>query len=160
MYQDQMFMSFTKEEQMMAVPRWGVRLVKEESFQYPEVSVKCPDDVHEIFRPYFEGLDREHFAVLSLDRKGNVVALHTVSIGGLHSSLVHPRETFKIPLMLSAASIILAHNHPTGDPTPSQEDVEITRRLMQAGEILGISVLDHIVCGDDRYCSLKTKDLM
>lgn len=69
MYQDQMFMSFTKEEQMMAVPRWGVRLVKEESFQYPEVSVKCPDDVHEIFRPYFEGLDREHFAVLSLDRK-------------------------------------------------------------------------------------------
>jgi DNA repair protein RadC len=83
-----------------------------------------------------------------------------VSIGGLHSSIVHPREVFKTAVKRSAASIILAHNHPSGDPTPSQEDISITRRLIEAAKIIGIELLDHVIIGDSTYCSLKEKGLI
>jgi DNA repair protein RadC len=98
--------------------------------------------------------------VAYLNRKGYLNAVHVVSIGGLYSSIVHPREVFKPAFETSSASVILAHNHPSGDPTPSQEDVEITRRLIEAGNILGITVLDHIVIGSGRYVSLKNRGLI
>jgi DNA repair protein RadC len=106
------------------------------------------------------GLDREHFKVLYLDRKGGLIVKEDVSVGGLHSSIVHPREVFKTAVKRSAASIILAHNHPSGDPTPSREDVDITRRLIEAGKLMGIEVLDHVVIGENTYCSLKEKGLI
>jgi len=85
---------------------------------------------------------------------------HVVSVGDLSSSIVHPREVFTEAIRRSAASLIVAHNHPSGDPTPSPEDVSVTRRLVEAGEVLGIDVLDHIVLGDNRYISLKERGLM
>ena len=93
--------------------------------------------------------DREYFVCLMLDGKNRISAIHTVSQGSLNQSIVHPRETFKAAILANAASIILAHNHPTGDLTPSREDLEVTRRLKEAGDLLGIKVLDHIIVDTD-----------
>jgi DNA repair protein RadC len=100
-------------------------------------------------------LDREHFRVVLLNTKNQVLAVETISVGGLSSSLVHPREVFKRAIQRSAAALILVHNHPSGDPTPSSEDLEVTKRLQEAGKILGIEVLDHIIIGDHQFISLK-----
>jgi DNA repair protein RadC len=86
--------------------------------------------------------------------------MEDVSVGGLHSSIVHPREVFKTAVKKSAASMILIHNHPSGDPTPSKEDIDITRRLIEAGKLMGIEVLDHVIIGDKKYCSLKARGLI
>lgn len=123
-------------------------------------TIKSPDDVKNIVMEEMRYFDREHFRVIYLDRKGGMMEMQDISIGGLHSSIVHPREVFKVAVKKSAASIILVHNHPSGDPTPSAEDIEVTRRLIEAGNIMGITVLDHIIIGDNSYCSLKTKGLI
>jgi len=94
---------------------------------------------------------KEYFIALHLDGKNRVVCIDMVSTGSLNQSIVHPRELFKTALLSSAAAVILLHNHPTGDPTPSTEDLEITRRLRDAGDMIGIKVLDHIVIGDSYY---------
>lgn len=98
-------------------------------------------------------LDREHFVVLHLDGKNRIAARETVSIGSLNQTIVHPREVFKTAVHNGSAAIICVHNHPTGDPMPSQEDIYITRRLCSAGELIGIKVLDHIIIGQDNYLS-------
>jgi DNA repair protein RadC len=105
-------------------------------------------------------LDREHFRVILLNTKNRVLGVETVSIGSLNSSLVHPREVFKSAVQRSAAGVILVHNHPSGDPTPSSEDIEITRRLSDAGRVIGIEVLDHIIIGDHLFVSFKEKGLI
>ncbi len=125
-----------------------------------KTQIKSPDDVKNMIMEEMRYFDREHFRVIYLDRKGGMLEMQDISVGGLHSSIVHPREVFKVAVKKSAASLILVHNHPSGDPTPSQEDVEITRRLIEAGNIMGITVLDHIVIGDNTYCSLKSKGLI
>jgi DNA repair protein RadC len=126
--------------------------------------IKCPEDVikyvNQVLIKEMRDYDREHFLVLYLDRKGGVKAKEDVSIGGLHSSIVHPREVFKTAVKRSAASIILAHNHPSGDPAPSKEDIEITRRLIEAGSIMGIEIIDHVIIGENTYCSFKEKGLI
>ena len=94
---------------------------------------------------------KESFIALHLDGKNRVNCMEVVSIGSLNQSIVHPREVFKTALLSSAAAIILIHNHPSGDTTPSREDMEITKRLKEAGDILGIKVLDHIIIGEDYY---------
>ena len=104
-----------------------------------------------------ENCDREHFIAIYLDRKGKVNATSIISIGGLSSSLVHPREVFKLAILTSSASIILVHNHPSGDPEPSPEDIEITNKLVEASKIMGIRILDHIIIGHGRYISLRAK---
>ncbi len=104
--------------------------------------------------------DREHFCGLYLDRKGGLLVKEDISVGSLSSTVVHPREVFKTAVKCSAASIILVHNHPSGDPSPSKEDIEITRRLVQAGRIMGIEVIDHLIIGQEKYCSLKEKGLI
>jgi len=110
-------------------------------------------DIYEMFRERFLRADREEFVVLLLDVKNKLLGFHVVSIGSLTSSLVHPREVFKIAILGNAAALILLHNHPSGDPIPSNEDLQITTRLCQIGEVLGIRVLDHVVIGDGRYVS-------
>lgn len=134
----------------------STRLIRESGPWYTE-KITSPEDVARIMRDHMDmgNLDREHFVVLYLDRKNHVNAIQTVSIGGLHSSLVHPREVFKPAIVASSAAIILVHNHPSGDSTPSTEDINITRRLIEAGKILGIEVLDHVVIGNNEYKSLK-----
>ncbi len=119
--------------------------------------VRSPQDVSSLVMEEMRFLDREQFRIVLLDAKNHVLGLRTVSIGSLSSSIVHPREIFKEAIARSSAAIILVHNHPSGDPTPSQEDVEVTRRLIEAGRLLGIEVLDHIVVGDNRYVSFKEK---
>src|SRR3972149_7061142 len=100
---------------------------------------------------YFSGHDREEFIIIGLDGKNRLQFLNSVSMGCLTSSIVHPREVFKPAILGNAVSLILCHNHPSGDPTPSQEDISITSKLVAAGELLGIKILDHIIIGDDKY---------
>lgn len=110
---------------------------------------------------FLEHEKREHFVTLILDVRNNVLSMETVAIGTLSASLVHPREVFKSPIVQSAAALILAHNHPSGDPEPSADDLALTRRMKQVGELIGIEVLDHIIVGGDgRFVSLKQRGLM
>jgi DNA repair protein RadC len=97
--------------------------------------------------------DREKFIALHLDNKHGLICVDVVSVGSLTTSIVHPREVFKIALVVNAAAVIFVHNHPSGDPTPGKDDLNITTRLREAGDLLGIRVLDHIVIGRDRYVS-------
>lgn len=100
-------------------------------------------------------LDREEFRVLLLDAKNRVIDVVRVSVGTLTASLVHPREGLKAAIVRSAAAIVLVHNHPTGVPTPSEEDVAVTKRFVDAGKLVGIEVLDHVIIGDGRFESLR-----
>jgi DNA repair protein RadC len=105
-------------------------------------------------------LDREAFVVLHLDLKNRVNGLHVVSIGSLAASLVHPREVWKAAILTNAAAILVAHNHPSGDPTPSREDREITARLKLCGDLLGIPLIDHVVIGSESYRSFAESGLL
>jgi DNA repair protein RadC len=117
--------------------------------------VRCPDDAASLVIEDMKNLDREHFTVILLDSKNAVISVERVSVGTVNSSIVHPREVLKPALEKSATSIILVHNHPTGNVSPSREDIMITRRFEKCGQILGIDVIDHIIIGDGNYRSMK-----
>ncbi|WP_054943580.1 RadC family protein [Paenibacillus ihuae] len=104
--------------------------------------------------------DKEHFVCLFLNTKNRVLGRETISVGTMSSSLVHPREVFKAAIRRGSASVIFAHNHPSGDPTPSREDIEVTNRLSEAGSLLGIDVLDHVVIGGDKWVSIRERGLL
>ncbi len=123
-------------------------------------SIGGPRDVANLLMPDLRYQKKEILKSLLLDTKNRVLAIRTVSIGDLSSSIVHPREVFKDAVVISAAALIVAHNHPSGDPTPSGEDVAVTKRLIGAGEIMGIDLLDHIVIGDGVFVSLKERGLI
>jgi DNA repair protein RadC len=116
--------------------------------------------VFEAFRQHFEPLEREQFVAVLLDGKNRILGFNIVSTGSLTAALVHPREVFKPAILASAAAIVLVHNHPSGDPEPSAEDRAITERLKQAGELVGIRVLDHVVIGEDSYRSFAELNLI
>jgi DNA repair protein RadC len=118
-------------------------------------TVRSPSDVHPLLREEFRGLDRERFLALYLDTRHRVMAAETVSIGSLNASLVHPREVFKPAVAMSAAAVIVAHNHPSGDPSPSGDDLDLTARLDRCGDLLGIALLDHLVVGDEEIISIR-----
>lgn len=147
-----------KAAQIKAAIEFGRRLVAASPDERPKVG--SPRDVYNLLGPSLREEKREHFVAILLDTKNGVLRTKTVSVGDLSSSVVHPREVFAEAIRHSAASIIIAHNHPSGDPTPSPEDIAVTRRLQEGGELLGIDVLDHIVLGDNRFVSLKEKGLM
>lgn len=105
-------------------------------------------------------MEKEHFKAILLNTKNHVISIEDISIGSLNSSIVHPREVFKPAIKRSSASVILVHNHPSGDPTPSREDIEVTSRLVNAGNVLGIAVLDHVIIGNNSILSLKEQGLM
>lgn len=130
---------------------YELRLVRERRSGYPAVRSSLPnaEAVARAFRAHFEVLDREQVVVLLLNTKNKPIGFHTVSIGTLNASLVHPREVFKAAIVANAAAAILLHNHPSGDPLPSVEDYAITERLLAAGKLLGIALLDSIVVGDN-----------
>jgi DNA repair protein RadC len=118
-------------------------------------TIRCPEDAAGLVIDDMKNLDREHFAVMLLDSKNAVISIERVSVGTVNSSIVHPREVLKPALEKSATSIILVHNHPTGNVSPSREDIMITRRFEKCGRILGIEVIDHIIVGDGNYRSMK-----
>jgi DNA repair protein RadC len=139
------------------LPVVRVRLVRDHDLPVQNrLQITQPQDAAQIFSDYLQDRDREVFAVLMLDTKNRLIGLNIVSIGTLDTTLVSPREVFKVALLANAASLILAHNHPSGDPTPSPEDKAVTRRLYEAGQLLQIDVLDHLVIGEgNRFTSLK-----
>lgn len=142
---------------ILAAVELGKRLTQARNPGRPVVS--SPADVDALLRGRIARLDREHFVVVLLNTKNEVIGCPTVSVGTLSSSLVHPREVFKPAIKASAASVILAHNHPSGKVEPSREDREVTERLAQTGEVIGIGVLDHVILGDG-YLSLKERGML
>jgi DNA repair protein RadC len=121
--------------------------------------VRGPEAVFQLTRD-IRASNREHFVGFYLNTRNQVLRREVISIGSLNASIVHPREVFTPAVAVSAASLILAHNHPSGDPTPSEEDLAITRRLMEAGRLLGIDVLDHVIVARDSYASFKERRLL
>ncbi|WP_100065091.1 RadC family protein [Miniphocaeibacter massiliensis] len=124
-----------------------------------EYKINSPTSVANIFRYELEHKLEEYFYILLLDTKNKIISKEFISKGTLNESLVHPREVFKPAIKKSANSIILVHNHPSGDIEPSREDLLITERLLQAGDIIGIKVLDHLIIGDGQFLSFKEKKL-
>lgn len=122
--------------------------------------VNSPRDAAQMVLRELSLEDKEHFMIIMLNTKHRVIAEKVISIGHLHASLVHPREMFKEAIKRSSAAVILVHNHPSGDLTPSQDDLTTTDRLREVGEILGIEVLDHIIVGDNRYLSFREQGLL
>jgi len=135
-------------------------VIKEETNQClrPLTRYTSPSQIFETFS-FLKHETKEFFFSIHLDGKNRICCVDEVSVGSLNQSIVHPREVFKTALLSSAAAIILLHNHPTGDPTPSNEDLEITRRLREAGDLIGVKVLDHVIIGDN-FLSFVTQGLM
>lgn len=134
-----------------------LRLVREDHEPYTGEGrlVSKPEDALPILRQYFQYADREHVIALALDNRGGIIGINQVSIGSLDAAEVHPREVFKFAILANAASIIIAHNHPSGDPLPSSADIELTKRISEAGELLCIKLLDHIIIAGERYHSVR-----
>ena len=128
-------------------PRLKREVLCENAPEWVSTRYTDPLQIYEMFQD-LRNETKEHFVTLHLDGKNRIACKETVSIGTLNQSLVHPREVFKTALLSNAAAIILIHNHPTGDSTPSKEDIAITKRLKEAGDIIGVRVLDHIIVGD------------
>ena len=144
-----------KKQQWKRVEVVSVKQVRESSFLYPDRKVSDPASAGNLFRHFFENLDREKFVVASLNTKNEVNCVEVVSVGTLNASVVHPREVFKSAILSSAASIIIAHNHPSESVLPSREDIAITKRIQEAGVIIGIPLIDHIIIGGDNVYSFK-----
>ncbi len=138
--------------QVLALAEIGKRL---NSKRKQKIAVKKPIDVYEHMKENVKNLKQEHFFVLSLDTKNKIIAEKIIAIGTLNAALLHPREIFKEAIKNSANSVIILHNHPSGDPEPSEEDIKITEDIMKAAELIGINVLDHIIIGDTSYWSYK-----
>lgn len=147
-----------KAAQVKAALELGKRSVCSDPVSRPVIN--SPADVADLVMEEMRGLDREHFRIMHLSTRNNVLGIVPVSIGSLNSSVVHPRECFKEAIRRNANTIVLLHNHPSGDPTPSREDLDITRRLADGGRILGIEVLDHVIIGDKKYVSLKEQGVI
>jgi DNA repair protein RadC len=131
-----------------------MKIIREEK---REIKISDAEQVRKYLKEFQEE-DREHFIVLGLDTKNKILYREVVTIGILDACIIHPREVFKKAVMMSCSKIILAHNHPSGDPTPSQEDLDITKKIMEAGEILDIKVLDHVIIGKDKYWSYSEEN--
>ncbi|SDM98514.1 RadC family protein [Sediminibacillus halophilus] len=119
--------------------------------------IRSPEDGADYIMEEMRNLNQEHFVCLFLNTKNQILHRQTIFIGSLNASIVHPREVFREAVKRSAASIICAHNHPSGDPSPSQEDIHVTKRLSECGKMIGIELLDHLVIGDRKFVSLKEK---
>ncbi|ARJ49957.1 RadC family protein [Staphylococcus lutrae] len=134
------------------------RRLTEDKQQFLSEPIHSPEQIAERFYTQFKGTNQEHFILLILNTKNQIVHEETLFIGTLNSAIIHPREIFKTALKWSAHAIIVVHNHPSGDSTPSKADIETTRRLMMCGEAMGIELLDHIVIGEDSFVSILSEN--
>jgi DNA repair protein RadC len=125
-----------------------------------KVAIKSPSDVSTLLMEEMRYLKKEVFKIILLNTKNYIIKYLNVSVGSLNTSIVHPREVFSEAVKSGCSGMLMAHNHPSGDPEPSREDIETTKRLVSAGDILGIKVLDHIIIGDGKYISLKERGVM
>lgn len=147
-----------KAVQLLAAIELGRRLSQKQVDS--RFTIRSPQDAATYLMPEMSSLQQEHFVVLFLNVKNQVLHKQTIFIGSLNSSIVHPREIFREAVKRSAASIICAHNHPSGNAAPSPEDIEVTKRLQEAGYIIGIELVDHVIIGDHQFTSLKEKGYM
>lgn len=138
----------------------SIKMIKEGSVLYSDRKIQSPSNAVDLLKPFLEDADREMLLVCCLDTKNQPTLINLASIGTLNSSMVHPREIFKVAILGNASSIIVCHNHPSGDATPSGEDINITNRLKEAGKLLGINLIDHIIIGFNSFVSLKEKGIL
>lgn len=143
---------------LLAAVELGKRLSSRMRTEAPTIS--SPGDAAGLLMEEMRHNLREHFCAILLDTKNKVISIEEISVGSLNTSLVHPREVFRPAIRKACASLILVHNHPSGDPTPSREDLDVTRRLCDAGKLIGIEILDHIVIGDGKFASFREKGLL
>mgnify|MGYP003438222869 FL=1 len=147
-----------KAVQLLAAVELGKRLSQQKTNE--KFTIRSPNDAATYLMPDMTSLTQEHFVTLFLNVKNQILHKQTIFIGSLNASIVHPREIFREAVKRSAASIICAHNHPSGNPSPSTEDIDVTKRLMEAGKLMGIELLDHVIIGDHQFISLKEKGYM
>lgn len=147
---------------MVRINFYTLKMVKEDSVLYEVPVIKSPVEVYQAAKQLLALHEEpeEHFCIFCLNTKNKIVGVHTISIGSLNATIVHPREVFKAAMLNNASGIICLHNHPSGDPEPSRKDIEITRRLVEAGEIIDIEVIDHVIIGEQGYISMKERGLM
>jgi DNA repair protein RadC len=144
-----------------AIPVYRVSLVREGAVPCEAYKFRNSATVSKLLHTYLADADREHFVVFFVDQKNRVIGTHTVSMGSLTASIVHPREVFKAAILANAAAIVCGHNHPSGDVQPSREDRASTKRLVDAGKLLGIEVLDHIIIGSEGvYFSFADENIL
>jgi DNA repair protein RadC len=150
-YQERLFACF---------PVFSTRLVREATVTFPErYRVRSPHDAALILQDYFADKDREELVAVLLDTAHTITGLVRVSVGGLQSSIVEPAQVFEAAILANAAAVILAHNHPSGNPEPSKEDVTVTKKVIAAGEVIGIPVLDHLIMTEGGFTSLAERGL-
>ncbi len=143
------------------LPLITTRLVCETHLPFSDrIQVSSPADVAGILQEYFRDKDREEFLIVLLNTANVITGLSQISVGGLAASVVEPRQVFKVAVLANAAALILAHNHPSGNPEPSREDIRITRQLVEAGQLMGIPVHDHLIIAGATYISLAERGLM
>jgi len=147
-----------KAVQLLAAVELGKRLSQQKTDE--KFTIRSPKDAATYLMQDMTSLNQEHFVTLFLNVKNQILHKQTIFIGSLNASIVHPREIFREAVKRSAASIICAHNHPSGNPAPSTEDIDVTKRLYEAGLIMGIELLDHVIIGDHQFISLKEKGYM
>ena len=145
----------------MNISVFRLSLIKDHVLPYTTASlILTPLQVYELIKEYLQGTDREQFIAIFLDSRSEVIGINTVSVGTLTESLVHPREVFKGAILANAASIIIAHNHPSGDHHASEADLAVTSKLKEAGRILGIPLEDHVVIGREGFTSFRQEGLL
>jgi DNA repair protein RadC len=142
------------------VPVYRVSVVRDRSIDTETVTVSSVQSITEVLKGELLHADRERLLCLMLNCRHKIIGLEVISIGTLTASLAHPREIFKGAIIKGAAGIILAHNHPSGDPSPSEEDIRLTKRVSQAGQLLGVDVLDHIIIAETGHYSFKTSGVL
>lgn len=147
-----------KAVQLLAAVELGRRVL--EITPAVKYAIRKPQDAAKYVSDDLKHLQQEHFVILLLDTKNCVISQELITVGTLNSSIVHPREVFKPAIKKSVSAIILVHNHPSGDSTPSKEDIEVTKRLIKAGQLIGIDVLDHVIIGGSGYTSLREEQLI
>ncbi|MFA9398952.1 MAG: DNA repair protein RadC [Clostridiaceae bacterium] len=147
-----------KASQIVALAELSKRIKSYKSGDLYKIS--SPDSAAELVMEEMRNLKKEYLKIILLNTKNIVIKIEDISIGSLNSSIVHPREVFTVAVEYSSASIIICHNHPSGDPSPSSEDINITKRLVECGKLLGIAVLDHIIIGNGKFISLKEKGII
>lgn len=156
-------MSSVAQSQPYSIPIYRVALVRDGRLACDMPQTRSSFDAARMFRHYLgDDADREHFLVAMIDQKNRLIGINTVAIGSLTAAVVAPREVFKAAILSNASGILACHNHPSSDPNPSQEDRKITHQLSEAGKMLGIKVLDHVIIGDgcERYFSFADEQLL
>lgn len=151
-------LGIAKSAQIKAMIELGKRLAR--AAAESRVSIRNPQDIVDYVNPYLRDEPKENFMALFLNTKNEVLKTRTITVGILDSSLITPRELFREAIAMNSASVIVAHNHPSGDPAPSKEDIALTRRLIEAGKLIGIDVLDHVIVGDNKWISLRERNLI